>query len=128
VTLFEEIAAARATTSHSDDVREAVRTHLAKMCSMRRGSLLLSPDYGMEDPAYLFHSFPGGLDDWLLQLTEAVRRHEPRLHDVQVSSEPGDELDFTLRFEIRGKLAARARSEVTQFTATVDTTQRWSVR
>jgi type VI secretion system lysozyme-like protein len=109
-------------------LREQVRAHLLRMCGIRRGSLLLAPDYGMDDPTYLFHSFPGGLDEWLRQLADAVARYEPRLVDARVTPRPSDELDFTLRFEIQGTLTLRDRTEPTQFTAIVDPLQRWSVR
>ena len=128
MTLFEEIAAPRTTISHAEDVREDVRAHLLRMCGIRRGSLLLAPNYGMEDPTYLFHSFPGGLDEWLGHLADAVRRYEPRLLDARVASRPAEELDFTLRFEIQGTLTLRDRAEPTQFTAIVDPLQQWSVR
>jgi type VI secretion system protein len=126
VTLFDEIAGGR--PGSRDDVREEVRAHLLKMCSIRRGALLLAPEYGLDDPSYLFHSFPGGLDEWLGQLGQAVRRYEPRLTDVRVTSLPTEELDFTLRFEVTGTLALRGRTDPAQFTASVDPMQRWSVR
>lgn len=128
MTLFEEIAGAHSTNPRPEDVREEVRAHLLRMCGIRRRSLLLAPDYGMDDPTYLFHSFPGGLDEWLGQLAQAVRRYEPRLRDARVLSRPAEELDFTLRFEIQGTLVLRDRAESALFTAMVDPLQRWSVR
>jgi type VI secretion system protein len=128
VTLLEEIADTAASTGSREDVREEVRAHLLKMCSIRRGALLLAPDYGLDDPSHLFHSYPGGLDEWLAQLAHAVQLYEPRLADVQVRSLPTEDLDFTLRFEIRGTLTLRDRSDRTKFTASIDPLQRWSVR
>jgi type VI secretion system lysozyme-like protein len=128
VTLLEEIAGERPSASHPDDVREEVRAHLLRMCAIRRGSLLLAPDYGMDDPTYLFHSFPGGLDEWLGHLADALARYEPRLSDARVMPRPAEELDLTLRFEIQGTLTVRDRTEPTQFTAIVDPLQHWSVR
>lgn len=126
MTLFAEIADSRPRAL--PDVREEVRTHLLQMCSTRRGSLLLAADYGVDDPTHLFHSFPGGLDEWLRHLENMVRRYEPRLRDVRVRAHLGEDLDFTLRFEIQGTLAMRGRSEAAQFTARVDPTLRWRIR
>lgn len=126
MTLFAEIADSRPRSL--PDLREEVREHLLRMCSIRRGSLLLAPDYGVDDPTHLFHSFPGGLDEWLKHLENMVRHYEPRLHDVRVRAHLGDQLDFTLRFEIQGTLAIRGRSEVAQFTARVDPALHWRIR
>lgn len=126
MTLFAEIADSRPRAL--PDEHEEVRTHLLRMCSTRRGSLLLAPDYGVDDPVHLFHSFPGGIDEWLQHLESMVQRYEPRLHDARVRAQLSDELDFTLRFEIQGTLSVRGRSEATQFTARVDPTLRWRIR
>ena len=76
MTLLAEIADSRPRTL--PDLREEVREHLLRMCSTRRGSFLLAPDYGVDDPTHLFHSFPGGLDDWLNHRRKHGRHHEPR--------------------------------------------------
>ncbi len=125
MTLLDEIAGAE--TRAPRTLRDEVRAHILSLCKIRRDSHLAAPDYGVEDPTYLFHSYPGGLDGWLRDLESSITTHEPRLKDLRVTAALGDELDFTLRIDIRGSLAGDSH-ERAQFTASVDASQHWSLR
>jgi type VI secretion system lysozyme-like protein len=125
VTLFAEIAGAPASGRNP---REAVLADLERLCTIRRGSLLLAPNYGVDDVTFLFYSFPGGIDSWSDHLESALTRYEPRLRSVRVLPILGDSLDLTLRIEIQALLLAGNRSAPARFAATIDPQSRLSVR
>jgi type VI secretion system lysozyme-like protein len=125
VTLLAEIAGAPAS---SKNPRDAVLADLERLCTLRRGSLLLAPDYGVDDVTFLFYSFPGGIDSWSDDLESAVTKYEPRLRNVRVLPILSDSLDLTLRIEIQALLIAGNRSAPARFAATIDPQCRLSVR
>jgi type VI secretion system protein len=126
MTLFAEISATSPRASRSDR-RDDVRASLARLCCTRRGSLLLAPDYGADDATHLFHSFPGGLEEWRSHLENAIRMYEPRLRAVRVVPRTNDPLDLTLRFDIHGVLTSDPTAAPIRFMAAVDPSQGWSV-
>jgi type VI secretion system protein len=127
VTLFGEIAGRQGPSTSASDRRAALRAHLSRMCSVRRGSLLLAPDYGVDDVTQLFHSFPGGLEEWRSRLEDAIRLYEPRLRSVRVVAKTTDRVDLTLRFDIYCSLVTDVVAAPLQFTATVDPSQGWTI-
>jgi type VI secretion system protein len=96
------------------------------MCGLRRGSLLLAPDYGVDDVTQLFHSFPGGLHEWRTHLEEAIRLYEPRLRSVKVIPRSTEQIDLTLQFDIYCVFASDGATPI-QFTATIDPSQGWTI-
>jgi type VI secretion system protein len=124
VTLFAEIAG-RPTTAAT--LRETVAADVERICASRRRSLLLAPDYGVDDVTFLFHAFPQ-IDAWSAHLERALARYEPRLRNVQVVPVVTDALDLTLRAEIHATLVVDGRASPARFTATLDSQHRLSVR
>lgn len=127
MSLFAEIAREGDRSRPGADLREEVRAHLLRLCQVRRGSLLLAPEYGSDEPTHLFHSFPGGLDEWQARLETAIRRYEPRLRSARVVPKVNESLDLTLRFAIHGILAGDATQTPVQFHATVDAARGWTL-
>ena len=125
MTLFAEIAGARPAKSTP---RDAVVEDLTLLCNVRRGSLRLAPDYGVDDVTFLFYSYPGGLEDWAARVQESLRMHEPRLRDVSVVALVGDALDLTLKVEIVGLLASGERAVPVRFATEIDMQCRLTVR
>ena len=125
MTLFAEIAGLQ--SERTVGLREAVAADVERICSSRRGALLLAPDYGVDDVTFLFHSFPQ-IDAWSANLERTLARYEPRLHAAQVVPIVTDGLDLTLRAEIRAVLIVDGRPSPARFTATLDPQCRLSVR
>ncbi|MCL2724725.1 MAG: type VI secretion system baseplate subunit TssE [Polyangiaceae bacterium] len=122
MTLFDEIAGT-ASKSFLDPVRatrEEVIRHLERLCTVRRGSLLMAPDYGIGDVTFLYQTFPGGLDTWRKELEETLARYEPRLHNARVVPLVGKELDLNVRVEIQASLVVGDRVIPTRFEAIID--------
>jgi len=130
VSLFAEIAGTA--SEHPQDSMRAVRAeliaHLERLCAVRRGSLLLTRDYGVHDVTHLFHSFPGGMEGWCEELTDSLVRYEPRLRDVRVNPVVSDHLDLTFRVEIFASLIVGDRTVPVQFSARIDPHRNWSVK
>jgi type VI secretion system protein len=124
MTLFAEIAGAAA-----EDVSflEAVAADVERVCASRRGSLLMAPEYGVDDVTHLFHSFPA-IDAWAAQLERTLARYEPRLRQVRVVPVVTESLELTLRAEIQARLVVNGRASPVRFTATLDSQCRLSVR
>lgn len=125
MSLFAEIAGAPPAAEVA--ARDAVAAHVQRICSIRRGSLLLAPDYGIDDVTLLFHSFPM-IDAWGEALERTLARYEPRLRNVQVLPVVDESSDTTLRAEIRGVLVGGERPAQARFTATIDPQCRLKVR
>src|SRR5882672_6920178 len=128
MSLFSEIAGAQ-----PEQLRESIRgvrmeiiAHLERLCAVRRGSMLLASDYGVTDVTFLFHSFPGGMEGWCEELTQALLRYEPRLREVEVRSLATERLELTFRAEISGALITDGRVVPVQITAKIDPHRGWS--
>jgi type VI secretion system lysozyme-like protein len=126
VTLFSEIAGGPRARG-AKTAREEVAADLERICGIRRGSLLLAPEYGVDDVTVLFHSFPM-IDAWSANLERTLARYERRIGRVQVSAVQAESADLTLRVDIEALLTDAGRSASTQFRATLDTQSRLSVR
>jgi type VI secretion system protein len=125
VTLFAEIAGVPG--PRKLPVRDAVAADVERICSSRRRSLLLAPEYGVDDVTFLFHSFPM-IDAWTASLERALARYEPRLRNVEVLPVVTESLDLTLRAEIQATLVVDGRPSPARFTATLDSQCRLSVK
>jgi type VI secretion system lysozyme-like protein len=125
MTLFAEIAGAA--PRRNATLREDVATEVERVCATRRGSLLLAPEYGIDDVTFLFHSFPM-IDAWSANLARTLARYEPRLRNVQVLPVATDAPELTLHAEIRAVLVGGGRAASAHFSATVDAQCRMNVR
>ena len=125
MSLFREIA--NGGEAASTDLHEEVRAHLLRLCRIRRGSLLLAPAYGSDDPAQLFHSFPGGLEVWRANLEAAIGTYERRLRAVRVSPKVGESRDLVLRFDIDAILVTSSSRGPLHFQASVDPSRGWAM-
>ena len=124
MTLFGEIAGGRAEalTAH-----EAVAADVERICATRRRSLVLAPEYGVDDVTHLFHAFPA-IDAWAAHLERTLALYEPRLRQVHVVPTMTESLELTLRAEIQAALVVEGRLASVRFTATLDAQCRLSVR
>jgi type VI secretion system protein len=125
MSLFAEIARAKAAPAPS--ARDAVAADLERICATRRLSLLLAPEYGVDDATSLFHTYPQ-INAWAAHLERTIAFYEPRLRAVQVVPIVGEPSDLTLHAEIRGVLVVDGSPSDARFTATLDPQCRMSVR
>jgi type VI secretion system protein len=130
MTLFGEIARGESYSTQESirALRAEIIAHLERLCAIRRGALLLAPNYGVHDVTLLFHSFPGGMDDWCAELSESLATYEPRLRNVRVTPIVGERLELTFRVTIEGSLVSNGRVTPVQFSATLDPHRSWSVK
>jgi type VI secretion system protein len=128
MSLFAEVAGTAKSPAAKRTTRDAVIADLERLCTIRRGSLLLAPAYGIDDVTFLFHSYPVGMEAWQRRLEVAIAQYEPRLRGVRVVPLVTDVLDLTLRVEIHGTLVDGDRASPARFMATIDPQHRLSVR
>lgn len=125
MTLFDEIAGNAPKRPLTPN--EAVAVDVERICRSRRGTLLIAPEYGIDDVSSLFHSFPM-IDAWAGNLERTLMRYEPRLRNVHVTPVVTEEADLTLRADIQAALVTGDRPTAARFTATLDSRSRLSVR
>lgn len=121
--LFERLGGT--TQTRAGDKREvavmsSVAGHLARMLSVRAGSVQMLPDYGLPD----INDMRLSLHDALAQSRKAIElfieNYEPRLRQVQVLPVAGGGDPFRLAFSIRGLLDIEGIRRPVSFCAKLD--------
>jgi type VI secretion system protein len=80
--------------------------HVQALLNTRQGGSQLDPAYGVPDITDVLHSLPGGMAVLRNMIEECLRRHEPRLTNIRVSSLAKDDTELFLRFEVQAKLSS----------------------
>ncbi len=101
----DQTAASRALAS--------VIRHLQKMLNTRQGNVSIAEDYGMPD----FTNYPNeSISDTCRRMTAVLRdfieKYEPRLGNVHISFEPGENSALSLRFKLEGVLVREDKMPV----------------
>ena len=125
--LIQDIRSAATGTRPADPVRalrDAVVSHLRQICATPRGSVLLAPAYGVDDPTRLFHEYPESVEDMERDLLEVITRFEPRLANVAITHVKTDDLDLQLRFDVQGTLVSEGRVLAVRFSTVIDSNNR----
>ena len=78
-------------------------SHLELLLNTRAGSSLLDSTYGLPDLTELTHAMTAEGGTLAALITDAVRRHEPRLADLRVEAAPA--APGRLAFALRARLA-----------------------
>jgi type VI secretion system protein len=121
--LLQDIVSAAKGRGPGDPVRalrDAVVGHLRDLCATPRGTVLVLPDYGIDDPTRLFHEYPSSVADMERHLLGAILRFEPRLANVSVAHVKTDELELLLRFDVEGTLMSEGRALPVRFSTVID--------
>lgn len=118
--LFERLAdetVNRNGLSREDWITHSVAAHLAKMLSVRAGSVQTLPDYGLPD----LNDMNLSLYDALVQARYAIERfisaYEPRLSEVKVVAEPQGNDRLRMSFAIEGLLDVGGTRRPARFVA-----------
>lgn len=91
----------------------SVVRHLQKMLNTRQGNVSIAEDYGMPD----FTNYPNeSISDTCHRMTAIlkafVEKYEPRLGNVHISFEPGENSALSLRFKLEGVLVREDKTPV----------------
>lgn len=121
--LFERLAdetANRSGVGREECVTQSVAAHLAKMLSIRAGSVQTLPDYGLPD----LNDMNLSLYDALVQTRYAIERfigsYEPRLSEVKVVAKPQGDDRLRMSFAIEGFLDIGGTRRPARFVALLD--------
>lgn len=121
--LFERLAnetVNRDGLNHEDCITRSVAAHLAKMLSIRAGSVQTLPDYGLPD----LNDMNLSLHDALVQARGAIEHfigmYEPRLSEVKVVAESQGSDRLRLSFAIEGLLDIDGQRRPVRFFASLD--------
>ncbi len=96
------------------ELLESVRDNLQVLLNTRQGSVPHLPDYGLPDLSQVFAHAPECLEYLRQSVLIAIRRYEPRLANVQVSTLEGDDDDdLGVSFRIEGHLRLPSAGQIT---------------
>lgn len=110
------------------EIRDSILANLIHMCTTRAGTMLTCPDYGIADITEMVHSFPDAISIMAQSLRHTIQTYEPRLQNVQVVHVPSEQLDLTLRFEIRGRVVLEGSKTAVKFETALDPSRRLIIR
>ena len=110
------------------DLRDAVLEHLRVICTTRRGTMPVCPDYGVCDLTELLDASDDGIAEMTRAIKETIDKYEPRLTNVRVTRDRSNEANALLRFEITAQLVGPNWKSPVMFETTVDATRRVKVR
>jgi type VI secretion system protein len=99
-------------------LRSAVLSDLRDMCVTPRRTVLLAPDYGLEESARLFHEYPSSIGAFEEDLVTLISHFEPRLFNLSVRHIAAE--DLVLRFDVSATLVTGAASLPVQFSAFIN--------
>jgi type VI secretion system protein len=121
--LFERLAneiVSRDGLKHEACITRSVAAHLAKMLSIRAGSVQTLPDYGLPD----LNDMNLSLHDALIQARGAIENficmYEPRLSEIKVVAEAQGSDRLRLSFAIEGLLNVDGMRRPVKFFASLD--------
>jgi type VI secretion system protein len=88
-------------------ITASVVRHLQRILNTKQGSTQIAEDYGLPDfTALVTSSFTSeGMKDLERSIREVIRKYEPRLSMVKVSTEPQKENAFSLYFKVDARLS-----------------------
>ncbi|KTC63656.1 hypothetical protein AO262_21600 [Pseudomonas fluorescens ABAC62] len=95
----------------------SVAAHLAKMLSVRAGSVQTLPDYGMPDLNDMNRSLHESLSQSRLLIERFIQAYEPRLKQVRVRALPRDRDPLALAFSIDAMLCVAGVTQPVVFSA-----------
>ena len=98
----------------------SVAAHLAKMLSVRAGSVQTLSDYGLPDLNDMRLSLHDSLSQARLAIENFIEAYEPRLSNVRVISLPRDHDQLRLAFSIEGLLEVEGFKRQVSFAARLD--------
>jgi type VI secretion system lysozyme-like protein len=87
---------------------DSILAHLSELLNARQGDSALDPLYGLPDLTDLTHRVPEGIPMLQRSIAETIRRHEPRLTRVSVTTAPQAEAGLPrpcVHFEVQAELA-----------------------
>ncbi|HEY6463066.1 MAG TPA: type VI secretion system baseplate subunit TssE [Polyangiaceae bacterium] len=122
-----EMARPRASYSEAE-VRESILNNLVQMCSTRQGSALTCPDYGIASVSEMVYLFPDAITIMAQSLRHTIQSYEPRLQNVQVVHVPNENIDLTLKFEVRARAVVEGSKTTVKFETALDPTRRLTIR
>ena len=122
-----ELAQPRRAVSERE-IRDSILQNLIQMCCTRAGTMLTCPDYGIADVSEMIHSFPDAITIMAQSLRHTIQTYEPRLQNVQVLHVPSEQLDLTLRFEIRARVVLENSKTAVKFETALDTSRKLTIR
>jgi type VI secretion system protein len=102
--LLQRIERAAHGGAHAAGAQISILEHVQALLNTRQGSSQLDPLYGVPDITDVLHSLPGGMPVLRVMIEECIRRHEPRLANVRVTSLGKDETELHLRFEVQARV------------------------
>jgi type VI secretion system protein len=88
--------------------RASILAHLSSMLSTRRGTVRARPDYGLPDISDLLHQFPDAILIMRDAIRHTIRKYEPRLANIQVTSIDTPATELAMRFGITASLRGAA--------------------
>lgn len=98
----------------------SVASHLAKMLSVRAGSVQTLADYGLPDLNDMRLSLHDSLSQARSAIEYSIEAYEPRLSDVRVVSLPRDHNHLSLTFRIEGLMEIEGVKRPVHFAASLD--------
>jgi len=92
-------------------VARSVMRHLRELLNVRRGSVLIRADYGMNDLGDLRAGVPGAIEAMEREVQHQIQAFEPRLSDVSVRhiADPDNPLSLRLRLSARLRVGDETR-------------------
>jgi type VI secretion system lysozyme-like protein len=122
--LLDDIADGGTLVSHdaARSTLDATVAHLRELCSTVIGTVLVAPDYGLDDATRIFLEYPRSEEETRQRLEWAIARHEPRLTEVSVEREGANRdrpsaspPDLLLRFTVSAALLVDGRRVPVRF-------------
>ena len=117
---FWKEGAERDRLSRYESVSSSVRAHLSRLLTTRKGSVPISPEYGVPDLSNIAGSFESGSSLQMVQtILETVARFEPRLLSPRVRAHDDTTELSSLRIEISGEILVNDQRTLIQIPAFV---------
>ena len=79
---------------------ESIKCHLVDLLNSRRGSTQTVPDYGLPDFNDIAKRFPDSIGELASEISNTIRKYEPRLKNVQVTHIAQKNSPLDLRYQI----------------------------
>ena len=94
-----------------DAVIDSIVRHLGDILNTRKGTVLLDPEFGLQDYTNFGSSFSEDTVDMLrTSIEDLVRRYEPRITELRIQPRPASPDELELAFDISGAVSLESGS------------------
>ncbi|MGL1959604.1 MAG: type VI secretion system baseplate subunit TssE [Colwellia sp.] len=88
---------------------KSISDHVKRLLNTRKGTVPHMKDYGLTDVSEIYSKLPGSLEMLQKEMSDLIKKYEPRLEKIRVEVLPFEPYSFKIDFNIHGVIKGGKR-------------------